>query len=400
MLFWAMLVVASIVWLVVVVAAFWRTPRAARDARGPRADRRPTAATRTAGHDGVSSPGWWRQRRLISCSSSCTTSRSVARSPNAERALTIELIGHQWWWEVQYIDPDPSKIVVDANELHIPAGEPVQMKLRVARRHPQLLGAEHHRQARLIPGLHVVALSRRPPASTARSAPSSAVCSTRRWRSRGRASARGVRRLARATARAGRRAKRLERRCRGSRSSSRGCALCHAIAGTPAYGTVGPDLTHLASRTTLAAGTLAQHARATSRGWIVDPQSIKPGVRMPANQLEPRTSTRCSRIWRRSSDEHAASTLPAATTPRSADAMRASCRARSSTRTWRDRRGFWGWLHRSTTSDRQALHRHRVPDVPRRRHRGRDDAHAARASRKHLLGPDRYNQIFTRTARR
>jgi len=48
---------------------------------------------------------------------------------------------------------------------------------------------------------------------------------------------------------------------------------------------VGPDLTHLASRRTLAAGTLP-NTKGNLAGWIVDPQSIKPGVRMPANQLE------------------------------------------------------------------------------------------------------------------
>ena len=54
-----------------------------------------------------------------------------------------------------------------------------------------------------------------------------------------------------------------------------------------AYGTVGPNLTHIASRKTLAAGTLP-NTRGNLGGWIVDPQSIKPGVHMPSNQLEPR----------------------------------------------------------------------------------------------------------------
>jgi Cytochrome c. len=62
--------------------------------------------------------------------------------------------------------------------------------------------------------------------------------------------------------------------------------MCHAIAGTPAGSRVGPDLTHLAARRSIAAGTLP-NTLGHLAGWIVDPQQIKPGVRMPPNALEP-----------------------------------------------------------------------------------------------------------------
>jgi cytochrome c oxidase subunit 2 len=65
------------------------------------------------------------------------------------------------------------------------------------------------------------------------------------------------------------------------------CPMCHSIAGVSAYGTVGPNLTHLASRRTIAAGTLA-NTRGNLGGWILNPQSIKPGNQMPPGQLEPR----------------------------------------------------------------------------------------------------------------
>jgi cytochrome c oxidase subunit 2 len=58
------------------------------------------------------------------------------------------------------------------------------------------------------------------------------------------------------------------------------CASCHTIAGTQAQGTVGPNLTHVASRTTLAANTIP-NTRAQLAAWIRDPQRIKPGTRMP-----------------------------------------------------------------------------------------------------------------------
>jgi cytochrome c oxidase subunit II len=62
------------------------------------------------------------------------------------------------------------------------------------------------------------------------------------------------------------------------------CAMCHTIRGTLAASRVGPDLTHLASRRTLAAGTLA-NTRGHLTGWILNPQNLKPGSRMPPTLL-------------------------------------------------------------------------------------------------------------------
>jgi cytochrome c oxidase subunit 2 len=62
------------------------------------------------------------------------------------------------------------------------------------------------------------------------------------------------------------------------------CAACHAIRGTPAGGTAGPDLSHLMTRTTIAAGMLP-NTPANLGGWIADPQGIKPGAKMPVVEL-------------------------------------------------------------------------------------------------------------------
>jgi cytochrome c oxidase subunit 2 len=62
------------------------------------------------------------------------------------------------------------------------------------------------------------------------------------------------------------------------------CALCHTIQGSQATGSLGPDLTHLASRRTIAAATLP-NTHGNLGGWIVDPQTLKPGSQMPANRL-------------------------------------------------------------------------------------------------------------------
>jgi cytochrome c oxidase subunit 2 len=77
----------------------------------------------------------------------------------------------------------------------------------------------------------------------------------------------------------------VERRGRDVFTQS-SCVLCHSIQGTPAGGTIGPDLTHLASRKTLAAGSLP-NTPGNLASWIRAPQSIKPGAQMPATALAP-----------------------------------------------------------------------------------------------------------------
>lgn len=63
------------------------------------------------------------------------------------------------------------------------------------------------------------------------------------------------------------------------------CAVCHTIRGTRALATVGPDLTHIASRTKIAGGLL-ENTRGNLAGWILNPQNLKPGTKMPPTLLE------------------------------------------------------------------------------------------------------------------
>jgi cytochrome c oxidase subunit II len=62
---------------------------------------------------------------------------------------------------------------------------------------------------------------------------------------------------------------------------AQGCGACHTIRGTEAHGRLGPDLTHLASRRTLAAGSLGNDTR-TIRAWLAAGSALKPGNRMPS----------------------------------------------------------------------------------------------------------------------
>jgi cytochrome c oxidase subunit 2 len=67
---------------------------------------------------------------------------------------------------------------------------------------------------------------------------------------------------------------------------SNGCAACHRIAGTPANGLAGPDLSFVGSRRTLGAGILPNN-RGTMMGWIGNSQAIKPDNRMPPYTVLP-----------------------------------------------------------------------------------------------------------------
>jgi cytochrome c oxidase subunit 2 len=64
------------------------------------------------------------------------------------------------------------------------------------------------------------------------------------------------------------------------------CVMCHTIQGTKARATLGPDLTHIGSRKMIGAGELP-NTRGYLAGWILNASALKPGVRMPPNQLSP-----------------------------------------------------------------------------------------------------------------
>lgn len=204
-----------------------------------------------------------------------------------ENPLTLKIIGHQWWWEIRYEADSPYKSFGTANEIRIPTGEPVKVELESADViHsfwvPSLTGkmdlitgqknelqftaknaGVYRGQCAEFCGLQhahmafaVIAL---PPDEFGR------------WRDHENRSA------ASPSDALGKQGEALFR--------ARGCALCHNISGTLAGGQLGPDLTHIASRTTIAAGTLP-NTPATLGAWISDPQHIKPGNLMPKMSLQ------------------------------------------------------------------------------------------------------------------
>ncbi|HVZ21241.1 MAG TPA: c-type cytochrome [Vicinamibacterales bacterium] len=203
----------------------------------------------------------------------------------AETELTVDAIGHQWYWEFRY---PGTPNAVTADEMHIPVRTPVRVNADTADVVHEVWVPQLNRKIDTIPGqsnaieLYADQVGRYrgvcnqycglqhahmdfwvyvdPPATF------------RAWLRRQAADAAQP---SGAQARAGKRV-----------FLAGSCSSCHTIRGTPADGTVGPDLTHLASRTSLAGLVLPNH-RADLAAWITDAQHFKPGNQMPDIDVPP-----------------------------------------------------------------------------------------------------------------
>jgi cytochrome c oxidase subunit 2 len=217
---------------------------------------------------------------------SARTGRAISWPPTDPQPLTVEVTGHQWWWEFRYRDTVASNWLSTSNELHIPVGRPVQLVLRASDVIHSFWVPELHGKHDLIPGRDNATWIQadRPGTWKARCAE---YCGHQHAKMQFDVVAEPPEQFARwyASQLAAAREPTDSSARRGRDVFMQGsCIMCHTIAGTPAGSRVGPDLTHLASRPSLAAGTLP-NTRGHLAGWIVDPQRIKPGVRMPPNQL-------------------------------------------------------------------------------------------------------------------
>jgi cytochrome c oxidase subunit II len=213
------------------------------------------------------------------------TGRAVA-SLGAESAVTINLTGHQWWWEAEYENSMPSQRFRTANELHIPVGRPVVLKVTSRDVIHSFWVPNLHGKRDLIPGqTTAIWLQADQPgvyrgqcaefcglqhARMALYVTAESSSDFEKWRMN------QVREAPRPSSDD-------ERRGRDTFLRST-CTQCHTIRGTIAGGAVGPDLTHLASRGTIAAGTLP-NTRGHLAGWVLDAQGVKPGSRMPPNSI-------------------------------------------------------------------------------------------------------------------
>ena len=215
------------------------------------------------------------------------TGRALANFAEPD-ALTVRVTGHQWWWEVQYQDPVYSRRVTTANEIHVPVGRRVRLEVQSRDVIHSFWVPNLHGKLDLIPGYTGTTyfMADQPGVFLGRCAE---YCGLQHARMDIRVIAESPDEFAawyegqlRSAAPP---ADRIQQKGQQVFLSSR-CVMCHTIRGTPASSRVGPDLTHLASRMTIAAGTLP-NTRGHLAGWVMDPQRIKPGVRMPPNPLAP-----------------------------------------------------------------------------------------------------------------
>jgi cytochrome c oxidase subunit 2 len=213
------------------------------------------------------------------------TDRALA-ALSTSQPLKIRVTGHQWWWDVQYQATIPSQMVTTANELHIPVGRAVLLELTSHDVIHSFWVPNLHGKKDLIPGyvttlwiqadqpgvfrgqcaefcghqhahMAFLVIAEPPKAFSAwfEAQQHPAVAPSEAMQQRGQ-----------------------------EVFLSASCGLCHTIRGTPAAARAAPDLTHLASRQTLAAGTLP-NVPGHLAGWVVDAQRIKPGNKMPPNSL-------------------------------------------------------------------------------------------------------------------
>ncbi len=221
-----------------------------------------------------------------------TIASFVADRSNAsvvgDQQLTVTVTANQWWWDVVYTTHDASKMVRTANELHLPLGVPAEITLQsndVIHSFwvPNLAGKQD-----LIPGrvTDVQILPRKTGIYRGQCAEFCGVQHAHmaldvtvesrsdfdRWFA---AQLRPAFAPMTPLEQAGYRY-----------ITTRQCGACHNIAGTPASGQVAPDLTHFASRRSIAAGTLPM-STGNLYGWVADPQSQKPGNKMPTIGLSP-----------------------------------------------------------------------------------------------------------------
>ena len=281
-----MLEVCGFMYLLVLLGLAWALWRARHRLAGDTAPR--TAASAAEPKISHTLAGWTGLIVLglvVLTTGSFLVDRSLARA--AAPAVSVKVTANQWWWAIEYQDAaDPSQGFVTANELHLPVGKPVEIQLASNDVIHSFWVPNLHGKMDLIPGRsNLIRITPRREGlfrgqcaefcglQHAKMALQVVVESTQAydaWKAR---QIQPAAMPAAGDAAAGAQA-----------FANSGCVLCHAIRGTDAGGTTAPDLTHLASRNTIAAGALPRN-QGTLAAWITDPQRFKPGVNMPAVPL-------------------------------------------------------------------------------------------------------------------
>jgi cytochrome c oxidase subunit 2 len=281
-LFWFFTGVCALIWLAVVLVLIVAIARRRSSDSEPLADE--PARERRMGQTVGAATALTVLILIVFTGLSYLSTRGFGAEP--ANAVRIVLTGKQWWWQIEYDGITPSDTFKTANELHVPVGRPVTLTLvsnDVIHSFwvPNVAG-----KMDLIPGrTNTISFTVAKPgiyrgqcaefcglqhAHMALLLIADRAEDFDTWRAHELSDAPPPEEPSRAHG--------LEVFQRN------GCIACHALRGTPGAGLLGPDLTHVGARHTIAAGTLP-NTRGNLQGWIADPQSIKPGAQMPRLEL-------------------------------------------------------------------------------------------------------------------
>jgi cytochrome c oxidase subunit 2 len=268
--------VCTVVYLLVIAALAWALVRQRTDADGSVETGR--RLTRVVAAATIATT-----MTLVGLTAASAVTGHGLTSPMGPAAITVDAVGHQWWWDFQFRDVSPDEFVSSPNELHVPLGQPVMIKTMSRDVIHSFWVPNLHGKRDLIPGqvTNTWIEADRPGvyrglcaefcghehAKMAFEVVVETPQKFKAWIDHQRENASDP-------------ADEQERRGRDVFLGSP-CATCHTIRGTTAASRVGPDLTHVGSRMTLAAGTLP-NTRPHLASWIGDPQAVKPGTLMPS----------------------------------------------------------------------------------------------------------------------
>jgi cytochrome c oxidase subunit 2 len=282
-LFWLMVVVCGAVYLLVMLGLVWSLLRVRRQN---------TVGDDLTAADGKLDRGLWTAAAIILVGltvlivGSFLADRALFAT-RGQDAMMVRITGHQWWWRIEYRDPASGRLIETANELHLPRGRTTRVVLGSADVIHSFWVPNVAGKLDMIPGRRNQ-LDLTPRREGWFRGQCTEFCGTQHahmsldvkvdspeqfdaWLS-GQAQPAAVGNDATAA--------------RGKAVFAGLCAACHVIRGTGATGRAGPDLTHLASRRSIAAGTLPM-TRGGLQGWIAQPQALKPGTSMPTVPLTP-----------------------------------------------------------------------------------------------------------------
>jgi cytochrome c oxidase subunit II len=276
---WLLFTVCGVVYVLVLAALVWAIVRRRHDSD----DAAPTTARLARA---VTAAVILTALTLVGLTAASVVTGRGLTSPSGPGAITVDAIGHQWWWDFQYRDVTPSDFVSSPNELHIPVGVPVVIKTQSRDVIHSFWVPNLHGKRDLTPGIvsNFWIQADTPGVYRGQCAE---FCGYQHAKMSFVVVAEPMEKFL-----AWIQHQRQPAAAPATPEQQRGqevflsapCVTCHTVRGTTAGSRVGPDLTHVASRATIAAGTLP-NTRGHLSGWISDPQATKPGTRMPPSGL-------------------------------------------------------------------------------------------------------------------